>query len=225
MRLGLSNFLNSKPYYSLAEHFEALFAPPKMLKKAFFEGHLDISLLSSDAFLSAPHLHPFPLGIGAGSSCPSVLLFLAKPQDPLLDITVTAASETSVQLLRIILEHFWQRPYRLHVSHSPFTSYSSGYLLIGDEALFHKSSLPCYDLAALWHQCTGLPFIFALYVAKKASADFEEKARDALHHFFKNIEQEEQKAYFRSLDYYFSDKHFEGMALFHELRQKLPSFH
>jgi len=101
----------------------------------------------------------------------SILLESRVPLDQLNNRTValTTASATSVVLLRIILELF--------NSVSPdFMLYEQGVedpygqaaavLTIGDLAL-QRSVSPrfphAYDLGELWHQKTGLPFVFALW--------------------------------------------------------------
>ena len=84
-------------------------------------------------------------------------------------VALTTASATSVMLLRILLE--------LQQNVRPrFTSFKQGMedpfgkadaaLFIGDLALRLKPSPSypyLYDLGALWHEFTGLPFVFALW--------------------------------------------------------------
>ena len=84
-------------------------------------------------------------------------------------VALTTASATSVILLRILLER--QQDVR-----PLFTSFKQGMedpfgkadaaLFIGDLALKLKPSPSyphLYDLGALWHEFTGLPFVFALW--------------------------------------------------------------
>lgn len=222
MRLGLSNFINARPYVSLSSRYESLITSPKKLREEFFREALDISLLSTEAFFAYPEKLSFlPYGIAALNKTMSVLLFLKKPTDPLLTIAVTTASETSITLLKIILKAFWQRPFRLLASDKPALEPGiSGYLLIGDEALFHQSPYPRFDLGTLWHEYTGLPFIFALYAARTPQYNLSSIFSETLDSFFETVEKEEQKEYFTCLQYRLESPHFQGMTLFHDLRQK-----
>lgn len=221
MRVGLSSFLNGKPYLTIEQHYETLKAPPKALRDALFEGRLDVALISAEAFLDRS-LRPYPYGIAAHNKTMSVTLYLRKPTDVPLRIAVTTASQTAVTLLRVILTHFWQRPFTLFPSDSPSREEASGYLLIGDEALFHKTPLPSYDLATLWYEATKLPFIFALFAGYNNNPSFATRLQDALSSFFQTIDKEPHKDYFTCLQYPLDSNHFKGLELFNELRQKLP---
>lgn len=224
MRLGISSFLNAKPFYSLLRCYPSLIAPPKELKSALVKGEVDAALVSAAAFLDEGFI-PYHFGIGATKRSMSVLLFLRKPADPILSIAVSSASETSVSLLKILLTHHWKRPFTLFSSINPERAQASGYLLIGDEALFHKTDLPSFDLATLWHEFCALPFVFALFAARQKNEGFAVDLSAALDHFFLKIDRETEKDYFTCLNYRFEPPHLKGLCLFHELRQKLPSDH
>lgn len=127
----------------------------------------------------------------------SILLFSAAPLEALggREIHVTHQSETSVALLEIILRKFHSLRggrCRLVSSGEPFEqalARRAAYLSIGDEALrAMRSARPAgsgfegagshagtiggrlfhiYDLGELWHRETGLPFTFALWIARR----------------------------------------------------------
>ncbi len=221
MRLGLSNFLNCTPYLEVAKHHETVIAPPKELASLFFSHKLEASLLSTEAFFSSTtplFLHPF--GIAAQKKTMSVLLFLRNP-DEHLHIAVTSSSATSLVLLEVILTHFWQKPFTLFPSLNPAMEKASGYLLIGDEALFHQTSIPAFDLASIWYEYTGLPFVFALFASYEKLPMLSQELFEAWNNFVPELHVE----YFNTLDYFLDSHHFKGMTLFHALRQKLPCYH
>jgi chorismate dehydratase len=101
----------------------------------------------------------------------SILLESKVPIEELSNkvVAMTTASATSVVLLRILLE--------IRYGLNPgYTLYEQGaedpgaradaMLTIGDLAIRRAaaSSYPhCYDLGELWHEFTGLPFVFALW--------------------------------------------------------------
>ncbi len=214
MRLGLSNFLNCKPYLGAAKYYETYIAPPKELASLFFSHKLDASLLSTEAFFTSKtplFLHPF--GIAAKKKSMSVLLFLRNNKDP-LHIAVTSASATSTALLKVILTHFWQRPFTLFPSTNPAIENASGYLLIGDEAFFHRTNIPVFDLASIWNKYTGLPFVFALFASYEKAPKLSEELSKALSSFVPDLYLD----YFSTLNYHLDNNHFKGIKLFHALR-------
>jgi len=108
--------------------------------------------------------------IGAEKAVGSVLLVGEKPMDELKEIYLDYQSRTTNSLVKII--------YSKHLNLSPlwingnagFESSikgSTGGVLIGDRALEIGNNYAFkYDLAELWNQFTGLPFVFACWVAK-----------------------------------------------------------
>ena len=100
----------------------------------------------------------------------SVLFFSRVPFDRLdgAEIGITGESSTSVRLLKVMLAQVWRvRPAR-------FTALdparNDAYLVIGDEALKRRHGSGQHphvaDLGDVWHQWTGLPFVFARWVVR-----------------------------------------------------------
>jgi len=131
------------------------------------------------------------------------LLFSKKPIEELEGKTVhvSSQSEASVALLGIILRKFYKIECPLRPTDEPLDfviSKADAYLAIGDDALKakkivtsnesqvtskakhsllvtrHSSLFYIYDLGDLWYRNTGLPFVFALWIARKDC--FSEKA-------------------------------------------------
>ena len=108
--------------------------------------------------------------IATAGSVASVCLFSEQPIETLDTIFLDYQSRTSVQLLRILLRDHWKKEVRFLPSSS--SAYideirgGSGGLIIGDRALnAHNRFNYKYDLGQAWHQMTGLPFVFAAWVA------------------------------------------------------------
>jgi chorismate dehydratase len=85
------------------------------------------------------------------------------------EVGITEQTSTSVRLLKVLLANVWEaRPAR-------FTSIdrasNDAFLLIGDDALRARAGMPDFphmtDLGAEWTQWTGLPFVFARWVARR----------------------------------------------------------
>ena len=105
-------------------------------------------------------------------------------------VALTTASATSVVLLRILLEFRNNlKPDYTHFVQGKDNPYdrADAVLLIGDHALKRPTRAGFdyeYDLGGLWHEFTGLPFVFALWqVNYKKSID---KDLAVLYHILKD---------------------------------------
>ncbi len=114
--------------------------------------------------------------IASLSEVRSVILLSRRPLSQLnsCNINLTSHSLTSIFLLKIILFHFQKLDSQsITFSTREFDPGQTGEaaLLIGDQALelYHKppTGFKVYDLGDLWHQFTGLPFVYALWIGRK----------------------------------------------------------
>ncbi len=146
---------------------------PTELNRLLFEGKVDVSPSSSIEYaVNAGRYLLLPdLSITSRQRVMSIILKSRVPMAELDEKTValTTASATSVVLLRILLE-------LQHEVHPRFTLFeqdredpfpaADAALFIGDLAI-KTEAVPeyphLYDLGALWHEFTGLPFVFALW--------------------------------------------------------------
>ena len=125
--------------------------------------------------------------IGAKGKVNTVMLYSDCPLEEIDAIALDYQSRTSVMLTKVLVKSFW----KIDVA---FESTSEGYIdsisgsragvVIGDRAFDLNGTFPYqYDLSEEWFKFTGLPFVFACWVANKTlSADF-------LNSFNKAIEQ------------------------------------
>ena len=100
----------------------------------------------------------------------SILLFSKKPVEMLNHsrVGITHETSTSVRLLKTLLTHHYG------VTASEFVSIrepNHAFLLIGDSALRNRDGCEGYpyvtDLGEVWHDVTGLPFVFAVWMVRK----------------------------------------------------------
>ncbi len=144
-------------------------------------GELDVSAVSAVEYARAAHLyHLVPdLAISCDGPVHSVALFSRKPAVDLTDATVlvTASSRTSVLLLELLCRHVWKvTPKFATVRAEPgdLAALESlphdAVLVIGDAAL-HLRAANRYpvseDLGQVWKSWTGLPFVFAVWAARR----------------------------------------------------------
>ncbi len=184
LRVGMVNFINTSPLYvpwremGPLEPWEVVEGTPSRLNALLSRGEIDVGLVSSFAYgknWRSYRLLP-GLSISATGCVGSVLLFSTVPVETLhgAKVALTPQSATSVNLLYIILEDF----YGLRPSYAPGTFHdlergaARAYLAIGDEALRLRDKggeLYVLDLAKVWLEETGLPFVFAVWAARKDS--------------------------------------------------------
>lgn len=180
IHLGIVNYLNNRPVYhflladGLPTGVDAVWGTPSEINAALIRGDVDMGPISSIEY--ARHRDLFEvvpgMGISARGEVGSVLLFLNGKPEHVRRIAVDRASATSVVLLRQIM----RQKYGIDPLLVPITAdldrmlaRCDGALIIGDAALGAKrhSELMTLDLAAEWFNMTGLPFVFALWVARK----------------------------------------------------------
>ncbi len=162
--------------------FQLVEGVPSELNRLLFEGKIDVSPSSSIEYAAneGRYLLLPDLSITSRNRVMSIILQSRVPLAELDKKTValTTASATSVVLLRILLD-LRQDVHPNYVmfkqgKDDPFIRADAA-LFIGDLALKLKITPThpyLYDLGALWHEFTGLPFVFALWqVNHKKEAD------------------------------------------------------
>lgn len=181
-RIGMVNYLNTAPIHEKwkstvrSENWKLVEDPPAALNKKLADGDIDMGFVSSYEYGRHPEKYKILTGLSISANGPvgSVFLFSHVPMNQLdqAPVLFSAQSETSVSLVKIILEEF----------HDVQPIYSTGdlqttnshdfkaVLAIGDDALrlAEKSTyLYEYDLADIWKHQTGLPFVFALCAVRE----------------------------------------------------------
>ena len=177
LRVGIVNFLNSKPlaWGFLKGHHADLFAPsyhpPALVARLLGQGNLDIGLIPSIEVQRIPNLKVLPdLCVAARHEVRSVLLVSRCPLPEIKRVALDQNSRTSVALLRILLrERYGLDPEYIHERPDPerMLSEADAALVIGDPALkVDRDRYLITDLAAEWHELTGLPFVFAVWAVR-----------------------------------------------------------
>jgi chorismate dehydratase len=183
-RIGMVNFINTAPLYEvwkqtvLHPEWHVVDAPPTQLNSMLFAHELDMGLVSSHEYAVHPEHYKLLDGISISASGPvgSVFLFSycepAKLNGKL--IVLSGQSQTSVSLVKIILEEFYQvfpiykkgKVLEAHREHDN----ASGVMAIGDEALvLAQSGKYPYrlDLGEVWYEHTALPFVYAVWAIRQ----------------------------------------------------------
>ena len=190
LTIGIIDYLNVEPlYYRLEERLADkgvafVRGVPTELNRALAAGEIDLAPISAIAAAQlADRVAILPdRSIAAIGAVKTVLLFswMADPRE-LNDVRIALSEEsaTSVELVKILAEHFWRVRPRYTSEPQDLAQMlrrSSAALLIGDGALVesaHRREIPgrgqpyAFDLGDEWLKWTGLPFVFALWVARR----------------------------------------------------------
>jgi chorismate dehydratase len=186
LSIGHIEYANCTPIFTaLSAHFNCtdyrfVDGVPARLNAMLRSGALDLSPSSSIEYAQAHQdycLLP-ELSISAIGPVKSVLLFSRLPIEELdgAAIGLSAESDTSVNLLKVLLARKYGLRNSFERTAKPLFEGLQQYpalLLIGDAAL-KGAAAPgdclIYDLGELWHEFTGLPFVFALWIARRKAA-------------------------------------------------------
>ena len=122
--------------------------------------------------------------IGSVGEVASVCLFSEVPLHEIQTILLDYQSRTSVALLKVLIREYWKINIVFKETCENYQSKISGTtagLVIGDRALQQrKISKYIFDLGEEWKNFTGLPFVFAAWIAnKKLPALFEKSFNEA----------------------------------------------
>ncbi len=187
MRLGRIPWINCYPVYGaidrgeVACHAELITGTAAELNDLLAAGELDVSVVSAVEYArnaAAYHLLP-DLAISCDGPVHSVLLFARRPVESLDQATVlvSASSRTSVLLCDLLCRHRWAvRPRFASVrAEAVDLDHLQGFphdavLVIGDAALLlaAQARYPVVqDLGSAWREWTGLPFVFAVWAARR----------------------------------------------------------
>ena len=193
-RIGMVNYINTAPLYEVWRQtvrradWQVTEAPPSVLNRMLHANELDLGFVSSQEYALHPEEYRIlsDLSISATGPVGSVFLFSELPIAQLGKrlILLSSQSQTSVSLVKIILEEFYQvNPrYCLCLAAESETGKEKpvAVLAIGDEALLlaAEGRYPFrLDLGEAWQARTGLPFVFAVWAVRE---DFCRTAPDTV---------------------------------------------
>ena len=179
--------------------------------------------------------------IGANGKVRTVMLLSNCPFDKIYAINLDYRSKSSINLTKVLAKNMWKKEFRWINTSEQFDFENIGddeaVVLIGDQCFeFEDRFRYKVDLAEEWKKETGLPFVFACWVANrdldpefikdfnialKSGVDNIDKVAKA---FGKNkvISEDELKNYLKNnIDYVLDNEKKKGMNLFLELLKKL----
>ncbi|HDZ41811.1 MAG TPA: hypothetical protein ENH59_09075 [Bacteroidetes bacterium] len=168
---------------------------PADCAKKIVERKADIGLIPVVSIHQNPSLSIIgDFCIGSRGPVRTVLLLSNKPPEKLDTIYLDYRSRTSVALTRLLARKFWRCNFKWVETDQDFSflniADNEGLVLIGDQCYEMESNFSYKtDLAIEWNKYTGLPFVFACWVANKSfSSSFISKFNNALAYGVTNID-------------------------------------
>ncbi len=176
LRVGIVPYLNTRPLCEDLPRFlpqaQFLCDVPSRLAQGLANGQIDVAIAPVVEWFRHPD---WQLVSDACIACRgpvrSVKLFGRKPVDKIGTLAADVSSRTSVALTQVLLAYRFGvcakiTPFSL--SESPEEVAADGVLLIGDRAMMAPEDgwAFVWDLGAEWYRWTGLPFVFAVWVAR-----------------------------------------------------------
>lgn len=255
--IGRVSYLNTLPFFKFLDNreYKIFPAPPRQLGFLFKDGNIDAGIVSLVDYFEKENDFTFlKYGIVGNKNVKSVILYSKYPIEKLdkKNIAVTDETSTSFRLLQVLLEMKYGLDVvyvreKISAREKNLPSFDA-FLTIGDDALrFMKHKLEgfdyIYDLAQLWYEWQGLPFVFAVWAVKKDLSQqkvnaLDELLNDALNKFFSTdtqieefynskigLTKEEIKDYLNNIVYRLGENELKAIDVFKNLYQTLKQKH
>lgn len=178
LRISAVSYINAKPFVYGIEHsgllkdYSLSLDIPSLCAKKLKNDQADIGLAPVAVLSELKNYFIIPdFCIGSNGPVRTVMLYSEVPLRKIKTIYLDYQSKTSSKLIQILAKHWWKI--------SPvFAQTENGYenriaatsagLIIGDRNFFLSGKFKyVYDLSEEWKLFTGLPFVFACWIANK----------------------------------------------------------
>lgn len=173
LHVGSVSFLNAKPLiYGLDDQpgLRLTLDVPSRLLDGLVEGRFDVALLPVIDYQRMPGLKFLTSGgIGCDGETLTVRIFSRVPVEQVRTLACDTDSHTSVALARVVLSKLYGvRPLFVDLAAGVARDDATALLLIGDKVVCEEpQGLPYQvDLGEAWKRLTGLPFVFAAWIAR-----------------------------------------------------------
>jgi chorismate dehydratase len=179
VKISVVSYLNSTPFTAglnatkRPDNLQITLDIPSVCAQKLLADQVDIGLIPVAMIPSLSYAEIITnFCIAANGPVASVLLVANEPIEQITRIIKDKESRTSVLLARILAKEHWQIVPEWKEEEGEFSlldlKKNTGAVIIGDRALKARSHFKyVYDLAEEWKKMTGLPFVFACWVANK----------------------------------------------------------
>lgn len=245
-RISIVSYLNSRPFLyglnksRLSEKMNLSLDIPSKIAAKLAYNQSDVGLIP---VAGLEDLEDYKIisryCIGAVGKVRTVVLASQEPLENIETVLMDYQSRSSVLLAKVLAKFFWQRNFRWEntcagFEHKSIQGKTAG-VLIGDRVFdVEQKYLYKYDLSEEWFNYTRLPFVFAVWAARKnVTEHFEADFNGALEFGVENISEIARMEHSNYpevdiFDYFTNNISFEydelkqaGMKKFLELAKKL----
>ncbi len=174
LRVGSVPYLVARPLdlgLGRERGIELVHRVPSQLVEDLRERSLDVALVSSIELFRRPGYSFLDgLAVAGGSFVSSVQVFLRRPIADVQSVALDPASRSAAVLTRLVWPASELPEFRsVADGEDPRASFADAWLRIGDAALREFAAPhapPVFNPSQAWRDLTGLPFVFALWVAR-----------------------------------------------------------
>jgi chorismate dehydratase len=159
-------FIYGIEHSAVKEQIELSLDIPSDCAAKVIDGTVDLGLIPVAAIPHVPNANIIAdYCIGSIGAVNSVFIFSNVPANEIKSLKLDSHSRTSNNLAQVLLKfHFKQE---VSVTTDP-EAQTDAIVLIGDRTFGKKEEYPfAYDMGAEWMNFTGLPFVYAAWVANK----------------------------------------------------------
>jgi chorismate dehydratase len=212
-RVSAISFYNTLPFiYGLKNNpvlneIELFTDPPAICAEKLISGSVDIGLVPIVAISEIKNASIFSdFCIGSDGPARTVVLASEVPVEEIKEIVLDYQSRTSVQLIQVLVKNFWKYNISFKMGGIGFEEHdiksTTAAIVIGDKAfIVEKKYKYSYDLAEVWKNFTGLPFVFACWVTNmKLDKQFIYMFENAIKYGISHTKEAAQTAKFNGLN-------------------------
>lgn len=191
-RITAVSYLNTKPLLyglvrsDLYDSIDLSLDIPSEGARKLITGEVDLGLVPVAVIPEIPNARIISdYCIGAVGAVKTVGIFSRVPIEKITRLYLDFHSRTSIRLAQLLLREYWQVEPELVPAGPDFLRHlgpTEAAVVIGDRTIGLETRFPYfYDLSEHWHRHTGLPFVFAAWVARSPlPSGFEECFNRAL---------------------------------------------
>jgi len=179
IKVSCVSYLNSKPFIfgfnnfpELKKYMELDLDIPSVCAKKLIENKVDIGLVPV-AILNRMNNYEIisDYCIGTNGNVKSVNLYSEVPIEEIKEIILDFHSQSSITLAKVLSKFYWKKDIKFISADENYIENILGTtagVVIGDRTFGMENSYKfIYDLSTEWRDFTGLPFVFACWVANK----------------------------------------------------------
>ncbi len=179
LKIGVVPYMNAKPFtygfQEKADKIDIVYGVPSELPKMLENDELDVISMPSAGYFRSTGYEIIPgSSIASNGLVESVKLFIKAPSiEKIRTVALDKDSLTSCVLTKIILRKKYSlKPEYIVLDDKRkiYNEFADAFLIIGDDAMkVREEGFIVLDLGQEWNELTGLPFVYAVWVAKAGS--------------------------------------------------------